>query len=402
MSTGKVFCFSESKILMLTICSLNKKAGGVSEYDESQALASKLVKTKDDLLKTRREAFDLLFGGQITWQGVPLGNLDYNKELRLGRDFGGNVKDVKYLPAIHRYDGRFYVALGREGRAKLLRSKHHVLILSGLYGLVTPADPIQLYSMPIERGSKVQEIWKRNDVLTRVLVEYMQINRIKRVFDLIARSDYRELIDWDFVANATGAEVLHCFSVMGGGEDALLPFAKFVKNFALEATDEKLLAINPETELEGVLIRDVPYTRKDLPTEWREIIQQSKKEVASPPISVAEIPDELGIGQPSDIKTSGDWLISFTDSFRKSLLQIGDKKIEGRILEAVAWLSQNPTKVIGDTNIPLKGKPVKGIWRYRLGKHRILHLPDNEKQVILLISIDTRETAYEAFSIAHC
>jgi mRNA-degrading endonuclease RelE of RelBE toxin-antitoxin system len=256
--------------------------------------------------------------------------------------------------------------------------------------------------MPIERGSKVQEIWKRNDVLTRVLVEYMQINRIKRVFDLIARSDYRELIDWDFVANATGAEVLHCFSVMGGGEDALLPFAKFVKNFALEATDEKLLAINPETELEGVLIRDVPYTRKDLPTEWREIIQQSKKEVASPPISVAEIPDELGIGQPSDIKTSGDWLISFTDSFRKSLLQIGDKKIEGRILEAVAWLSQNPTKVIGDTNIPLKGKPVKGIWRYRLGKHRILHLPDNEKQVILLISIDTRETAYEAFSIAHC
>jgi len=216
LSANRAFYQPETKVLMVTICSLNKKAGGSSKYDETQALASKLVRTRDDLLKARREAFDLLFSGQIKWQGIPLGNLKYNKELRLGKDFGENIEDVKYLPAIYRYDGRFYTALGRDGRDKLLRSKHHVLIMSGLYGLVTTAEPIQLYSMPIERGSKVQEIWKRNKVLTRVLVEYAQLNRIKRIFDFTARSDYRELIDWDFVANATGAEVFRRFRLPEG------------------------------------------------------------------------------------------------------------------------------------------------------------------------------------------
>ena len=72
---------------------------------------------------------------------------------------------------------------GVEGKEKLLRSQHHVLILSGLYGLVTPTEPIQLYSCPIEEGLKIQEIWKKHNSLTRILVEYIKINKIKRVFD---------------------------------------------------------------------------------------------------------------------------------------------------------------------------------------------------------------------------
>lgn len=395
LSANRVFHQPETKVLMVTICSLNKKAGGISKYDETQALASKLVRTRDDLLKARREAFDLLFSGQIKWQGIPLGNLKYNRNLRLGKDFGGNIEDVKYLPAIYRYDGRFYTALGRDGRDKLLRSKHHVLILSGLYGLVTPAEPIQLYSMPIERGSKVQEIWKRNKVLTRVLVEYLQLNGIRRIFDFTARSDYRELIDWNFVANATGAEVLYCFSVMGGGEDALISFAKFMKNFALTTSEEELLAVEPETEIEDVLIRDVPYTRANLPSEERGKILEAIEEIPLAPIPVEKIPEELGIGRPSDIKESGNWLISFTPSFQKSLSSIGDKKMEGRILEAIARLSCNPTALIGDTNKPLSG-PFKGMWRYRIGDYRLIHKPDLDKRVLYIILIHPREKVYES------
>jgi len=384
----------ESSVLMVTICSLNKKAGGFDRYDEACALASKLVRTREDLLRARREAFDLLFSGEIKWQGIPLGNLKYNRELRLGRDFGGSIKNVKYLPAIYRYDGRFYAALGRDGRDKLLRSKHHVLIMSGLYGFVTPPEPIQLYSMPIERGSKVQEIWKRSRVLTRVLVEYAQLNGIKRIFDLTARDDYRELIDWDFVSNATGADVLYCFSVMGGGEDALIPFAKFMKNYALSASEEELLAIKPETEIDDVLIRNVPYTREDLPSEEWERILRAEEETLIPPIPVEKIPDELGIGRPSDVKGGGNWLISFTPSFRKSLLHIGDKKLEGRILEAIVRLSRNPTALIGDTNEPLKGR-LKGLWRYRIGDYRLIHKPDVDKHILYLLLVNPREKVYE-------
>lgn len=340
---------------MLTICSLNKKAGGVSKYDESQTMASKLVETRDKLFKARREAFDLLFSGRIKWQGVPLGNLDYNKELTLGRDFDGEVKDAKYLPAIYRYDGRFY-------------------------------------SMPIEHGSEAQKIWTRDDVLTKILVEYLKINEIKRIFDLTSRMDYRELIDWDIVAKTTEADVLHCFSIMGGGEDALIPFAKFMKNFALDACEEELLAIMPETVKEGVVIRDVQYTREDLPAEKLKIIRQAEKEGPSPHISAQEISSILGIGQPSDVWRGGDWLISFTSNFYKSLLRI-DGKLRGRILSAIAELSRDPTKVIGDTNEPLKGR-MKGIWRYRIGDYRLFHKPDVEKHIVHLLLFEPREKAY--------
>lgn len=61
---------------------------------------------------------------------------------------------------------------------------------------------------------------------------------------------------------------------------------------------------------------------------YSDIILQPIEEIPLLPIPVEKIPNELGIGRPSDIKKSGNWLISFTSSFQKSLSSIGDKKRE--------------------------------------------------------------------------
>jgi len=47
LSANRAFCQPETKVLMVTTCFSNKKARGVNKYDETQALASKLLRTRD-------------------------------------------------------------------------------------------------------------------------------------------------------------------------------------------------------------------------------------------------------------------------------------------------------------------------------------------------------------------
>ena len=399
---SKVSYQPHSKILILTICSLNKKAGGTARYNEKAALSFKLgPESKNILLKNRNDALDLLWSGKIKWQGVPLQKLDYNKDLNRGEDFGGKPDFARYLPAINRYNGRFFGALGKEGRDKLLRSRHHVLFMSGLYGLVMPMEPIQLYSLPIEGKSKVKEIWKRNNGLTKILLDYIKIHGIKRVLDLTSRIDYRELIDWNTVTSDTATEVFYCFSVMGAGEDALIPFGKLMKNFMLEASEEELLAIEPETEMYGVIIRDIPETWDSLPKEELIRLRRAEREIAQlPAYSVKHIPHELAIPIPREHRIEGifpkegrEWLISITSEFRKDLRHIGNRKKEGRILGAITELSQHPTEPRGDTVKPLSGSR-KGEWRYRIGDYRLVYLPDIAKHVVYLLLISPRGSVY--------
>ena len=81
-------------------------------------------------------------GETADWQGVPLKNLDYNRDLVKGAEFGGR-KDAAYMPALDRYEGRFFQALGDAGKAHC-RSNDSLLIVSGLYGLLRTSEPMQL------------------------------------------------------------------------------------------------------------------------------------------------------------------------------------------------------------------------------------------------------------------
>ena len=60
-----------------------------------------------------------------------------------------------------------------------------------------------------------------------------------------------------------------------------------------------------------------------------------------------------------------------------------------------AWIFKNlsDTTKPRDIGLPLKGK-LKGLWRYRIGKYRILAKIDDRELIILVIDIGHRKRIY--------
>ena len=127
-----------SKVLFLTNCSLTKEIGGGTDYyDEGRAITSALPDDlRGRLLKQRANVLQLVRNAtDFDWQDTPVSELEYNRDLSSGKDLGGRHAAV-YLPALDRYKGRFFQALGSAGKRRLVESGHHTLFLSGLYGLL--------------------------------------------------------------------------------------------------------------------------------------------------------------------------------------------------------------------------------------------------------------------------
>ena len=70
-----------------------------------------------------------------------------------------------------------------------------------------------------------------------------------------------------------------------------------------------------------------------------------------------------------------------------------DKKLQGRILEAITKLTLSPITSTGDTIKPLTGD-LEGFWRYRIGDYRLIYKPVEKFREILLISFSSRGSVY--------
>ena len=401
MSTKPALYQPDSKVLFLSICSLHKKKGGTSEYAGQESITSRLSPTlAASLLKKREEVRNLIWSGDVSWGGIDTAELEYNNNLAPGADFGGNAEWAEYLPAISRYSGRFYLALGAEGKRKLIESRHHALFISGLYGLVTPTEPIQLYSCPLEGESVIQKAWVTKHLLTEVFIDYIIRNQVTRIFDLTARNDYRNMIDWAYLKEKTGVSVLHCFTKMSAYDYALIEFGNLLREELLTWPKEKLLTIEPESTIGDVIFREVAETREDLPKEHEIfILQRAAGEIPGlPTYPLDQISQTLGIvSESNDSQFKKDrkgWVVSFTSEFRKNLNQYNDKKLQGRVLEAVAEIIVSPTAKRGDTIKPLSGL-LAGQWRYRIGDYRLIYLPDEGAKRISLVAIRPRGNAYD-------
>ena len=239
-------------ILFLATCSLTKQSGGV-RYDENGAVVSlaeselgrRLLERRDEIHRSVKE------NRALEWQGVPLADLEFNHDLAKGPDFGGSRRAL-YLPAIDRYRGRFYQALGENGRQAVSAPGCNMLIVSGLYGLLRPTEQVQLYSCPL--SAEVAEIWSRDSLLTDLLSDYIERQGILRVFDLLAVDAYRKLIDWQQIADS-GTDVLHCFDAMASGESALTSLGMALAAELLDLADDGLIAINDGDRIGNIMFR---------------------------------------------------------------------------------------------------------------------------------------------------
>jgi mRNA interferase RelE/StbE len=87
-----------------------------------------------------------------------------------------------------------------------------------------------------------------------------------------------------------------------------------------------------------------------------------------------------------------EWLLALSKEFVKSIHNI-DRKLQGRILEALAEIARDPMTPKGDTVKPLTHE-LSGLWRYRLGDFRLIYQPVPAQKHILLVAFASRAEAY--------
>jgi len=259
-----------TSILFVTLGSMHQIDGGTPDYQVSDSILSKLsADATDSLLKTRGEAFKWLISDKSArWQGLPISEHAYNKNLVNGQEFGGYDRTARYYPALHRFEGRFFQTLGLDGKQTMCSSRHHVLFICGLYGLSALLEPIQRYNCPVETDLKNFSIWTRDDALTNILLSYIDRHQISRVFDFTATAPRRRLIAWHIVQEKLkGDNVLHCFSTTAAGDDALISFAQLMIQSMLNVLPDQLLTIKPENEIGDVVFRKFDKPRSGMPVE---------------------------------------------------------------------------------------------------------------------------------------
>lgn len=363
-----------SMVLFLTNCSLTKACGGSTKYDAGHTITSVLAGTlADRLVERRAKVFQLVKSAtDIDWQGTPVSQLAYNQKLTSGPDLGGR-HTATYLPALERYEGRFFQALGGEGKQRLAESKHHFLFISGLYGLLRPMEPIQLYSCPLE--PPVEDLWRKDALLTDVLCDYIKRFEIARIIDLTAMDAYRRLIDWEKVA-ATETEVLHCFDEMAAGDYALTSFGKCLATELLDLSEDEIVDVPSEHRFGTVILRSLRETMLGLPAENAEL-------------EVAEAPESMPRQEaaPPDLP----WQLAYANRFQREVYKnMGEFT---RICQATRSICRDPITPRGKTIKPLQGQ--RDRWRYRLGDYRIIYRLEKRERKIIFERFGPRGDIYK-------
>ena len=206
---------------------------------------------RQKLFKTRSLVFECIKQGRLRDVEMKHGNREHdpvNRGLVKGPDFGGTDYSGLYLPACLRYIGRFF----REVRGNLsdddaLRlwerscGGYQVLIVSGLYGLVSPFDPIQEYTCHftdriIGTRQGLQIIWR--NVLAEIICHLTKDTGSgckAKLLDLLSEESYQDAFDWGLISkHAT------CFNrayKLKAGPETLINSARFFRSEFLH--DEK-------------------------------------------------------------------------------------------------------------------------------------------------------------------
>jgi len=297
-----------SSTLILTLDSYHKiRDRETSEYrPESSIFSSHIDDTcKKFIERTRKKVFDHLKSGDVIWKDS-YKERDYNDNLVLAKDFFTDDNKAMYLPAIERYDGDFFDGLEEKGKDYLLHSKHHFLILSGLYGLLKPFEDIQFYSCQFGDKNICYNLWTHQTGISKVLVNYITKYKISKIFDFTACdvTAYHECIDWNFVKKATSVEILHGYHLKTTTDKALKYYGRFVRNHILLNDTEELTKIK-----HGSIIDEIEFSEK------------IKRIVALPEISHQIVNNWLTI-----IKLKEKKNVEFKQSLRWSFKTNDDKK----------------------------------------------------------------------------
>lgn len=243
-----------SATLFLISCSDHKRSGGTA-YPAGRDTVLDLMSSRSRLLvtETRRRVFDLIKSNQLVDREKRQGPraLDpQNAALERGEEFGDRPGQGQYLPACRRYGaGRFFAAVEDASSGsnptdlgvwtEAWRPGRWTLIVSGLYGVVRPQDPIQSYSCHLadQCGDVVNSLavlWR--PVLTHLLLELIAQHRVAHVVDLLSEQVYQDGFDWGSLYR-TGVKTSHrCFR-RAAGPEGLPHLGRFFRHDCLTGAD---------------------------------------------------------------------------------------------------------------------------------------------------------------------
>jgi len=121
---------------------------------------------------------------------------------------------------------------------------------------------------------------------------------------------------------------------------------------------------------------------------------QAEREIGSAPREVLRsLPPLSSFESRAGPKRPPPWYVGMSADFAKQISSI-DRKLQGRILEALTNLTSNPVEARGDTVKPLTGD-FRGCWRYRIGDYRLIYSPDKSTGDITLLAFAARGAAYD-------
>jgi mRNA-degrading endonuclease RelE of RelBE toxin-antitoxin system len=96
---------------------------------------------------------------------------------------------------------------------------------------------------------------------------------------------------------------------------------------------------------------------------------------------------------PALLKRPPPWYLGLSKSFKEAVAGI-DRKLQGRILEAISDIVSDPMTPRGDTIKPLRAD-LDGCWRYRIGDYRLVYSPDASTGDITLLTFAARGSIYD-------
>ena len=178
--------------LLIIPCSGSKLPGGNINHIQDYFLQNNAENLYGDLVNERPQRMDQ-YVAQLN------NNPAYFEKKGGAQRFMNLLNEGNLLPAFERYAGNrsnFYKpALTNLYREKNLNSNLHILIISGLYGVLEFRDTILDYHLEI---SKANACWKNqgNFTLREVVTKYIHANEIENenVFYAVSPSDYEKAL----------------------------------------------------------------------------------------------------------------------------------------------------------------------------------------------------------------
>jgi mRNA-degrading endonuclease RelE of RelBE toxin-antitoxin system len=97
---------------------------------------------------------------------------------------------------------------------------------------------------------------------------------------------------------------------------------------------------------------------------------------------------QLWEAKPIGVKrsTQAPWFVSISDEFANTTKNT-DATLRGQILEALVYISQNPTN---QKELPIHSLSIEGAecWYYQIGTYRLVYRLDEEELIIEIIALD--------------